>query len=705
MKKSSLLIPSLALLLICSSCSLNQSDTSSSYSSSSASTSTTSSTSTSSTSSTSSQDQDSTTSTSSTTSSTSEDEDNEDETIDFEVPSLEASSSYDSSQDISIDLTNQTITNNNGLVAFVNDTLFILESGTYSLEGEFEGRIVVTGEEKEIELDLNGVTITSSSYCPILSYNLDDFSISAKKGTSNTIIDNRSEEGSFNAAIYSDCDMTIKGKGNLSIQANLNNGIHCKDDLEIKNLTLDVTAINHAIKGNDSLTITSATITAISTSGDALKTKSSDISSKGNQRGYINISGGALNLYAAYDGIDAAYDVNITDSPTINIYTDSYSSYSSEVSSTSSSTFYLRLDNSITSASITCYTSSNSYQLSGTSVSGNFNRNYLKFSFPSDTTSFKVSGTSRNGSFETDILNVNSKYNCLALNYRNGNVTTNFETYSTQAGPNQGGGGPNDGNSNKSDYSSKGIKSDNNITIDSGTITIKSHDDSIHTNSDVLLENGNYGEGNITISGGEFSLTSDDDGIHADNILDITSGTIKVEESYEGLEANIIKIEDGLIEVNSSDDGLNATQISQTPCIYFTGGVTYINADGDGIDSNGNIQMSGGYVIALGPSNGGNGVLDFDGTFTMSGGYLLAAGASGMDQKPSLGTNVSGSTSRTSVSNKYLTLVSNSTTILELYVSKSNINYIVYAGEGSSISYQTSTTSAFSSQKYGYLAN
>ncbi len=702
MKKSSLLIPSLTLLLICSSCSLNNN---SSNTSTSISTSTTSSSSTSSTkvsTSTSKSEDSSSTSSQDSSSEDSTSEDNEDDTIDFELPSLTSSSSYDSTSAISIDLTNKTITNNNGFVAFNDDTLFILESGTYSLEGEFNGRIVVSGEDKEVELELNGVTITNSNYSPIVGYNLEDFSISAKKGTTNSIIDNRTSEGSFNSAIYSDCNLTIKGKGNLSVYGNLNNGIHCKDDLKIKNLNLDVKAVNHAIKGNDSITITSASITAISTSGDALKTKNSDVSSKGNQKGYINIDGGTLNLYAAYDGIDAAYDVNITSNPTINIYTDSYSSYSDQVATTSS-TFYLRLDNNITSASITAYTESSSSILTGKSVSGGFNRNYLSFSLPSDTTSFKVSGTSRNGSFETDVLNVNSKYNCLALSYRNGNITTNFETYSVESRPGQGG-GPSEGNSNKSDYSSKGIKADNNISIDSGTITILSHDDGIHTNSDVQLENGNYGEGNISISGGELTITSDDDGIHTDNQLNITSGTIKILESYEGLEGNIINIEGGIIEINSSDDGINATQISQTPYINFKGGVTYINADGDGIDSNGNILMSGGYVIALGPSNGGNGVLDFDGSFIMNGGYLLAAGCSGMDQKPTLQTGVSGSTSKTSVSNKYLTLVSNSTTILELYVSKSNINYVVYAGEGSSISYQTSTSSAFSSQNYGYLA-
>ena len=111
--------------------------------------------------------------------------------------------------------------------------------------------------------------------------------------------------------------------------------------------------------------------------------------------------------------------------------------------------------------------------------------------------------------------------------------------------------------------------------------------------------------------------------------------------------------------------------------------------------------MSGGYVVAIGPSNGGNGVLDFDGTFIINGGYLLACGCSGMNQKPTLSSGVCGSTAKASISNKYLTLNVSSTTVLEIYVSKSNINYIVYAGYGSDVSYSINSNASIGDGKYG----
>lgn len=608
---------------------------------------------------------------SSSTTDTNADTDNETTTVDFELPTLTENSEYNSEEDILIDLANKTVINNNGYVAIDSDALYILASGTYTLSGDYNGRVVISGEDAEVELILNGVSIQSDTYAPIVGYNLGDLKITAKNGTENTVSDLRTTEGSFNSAIYADCDLDLKGKGTLNITSSLNNGIHTKDDLKIKNLTLNVTAPNNAIKGNDSVTIEEANVLAISSSGDAIKTTNSDISSKGNQRGTVTINGGTVKLYAAFDGIDASYDVVITNSPNLTINTDSYSEYSSEISNPQTSNFYLRLDNNITNATITA----------------------------------TVSGTT----YQTDNMNLNTRYDCIYISLRNGNLLTSYETYQTTTRPGIGGpggmgghGGMNDGNSNKSDYSSKGIKADNTITIDSGDIVISSHDDGIHANADVTLENGSTGLGNISISGGDLEIVSDDDGIHADYKLDITGGYIVIKESYEAIEGNIINFHGGVVEANASDDGINATNKIEDAYIYFKSGTVYVNASGDGLDSNGYIVMTGGNVIAIGPADGGNGVLDFDNTFKMTGGNLLLAGCSGMDQKPTLASGVSGSVMRQSNTyGRYLTLTVDSKLTLELYVSKNNINYIIYAGYGKSSSVSINSTSSFSGNIYG----
>jgi len=59
-----------------------------------------------------------------------------------------------------------------------------------------------------------------------------------------------------------------------------------------------------------------------------------------------------------------------------------------------------------------------------------------------------------------------------------------------------------------------------------------------------------------------------------------------------------------------------------------------VNAEGDGLDSNGYATMTGGTVVVNGPVSSGNGALDSNGGFLISGGTLLAAGSSGMAVSP-----------------------------------------------------------------------
>lgn len=199
------------------------------------------------------------------------------------------------------------------------------------------------------------------------------------------------------------------------------------------------------------------------------------------------------------------------------------------------------------------------------------------------------------------------------------------------------GGGVNGSQSETESF--KGMKAGGGIQVNSGKVTIDSADDSLHTN------------GSLTIDGGEFQLKSGDDGIHADEALTINNGTVTVNESYEGLEAAHIKIEGGTISMTSSDDGLNAGGGSDSAAqggfgkdnfsaagdysISINDGTVFVDAEGDGIDSNGDVAITGGTTLVSGPTNGGNGALDYEGEFVISGGILVAAGSSGMAMLPS----------------------------------------------------------------------
>ncbi|MBR6741892.1 MAG: carbohydrate-binding domain-containing protein [Clostridia bacterium] len=225
----------------------------------------------------------------------------------------------------------------------------ISEQSVYSVSGSFRGNIVIdVGDDHKFDLELHGFSLISGSTNPITVISGDEVSIKAKKDTKNYIYDMRSaidstDETLFSGAVHSAVDLEIGGKGELFVISENNNGIHSKDDLQVKNLTLFVACADNALKGNDSVELESCNTTLIASVGDCIKTSSSDISEKGNQRGSITVSGGTHTLYAACDGLDAAYDVTVDGSDTvISIYTDKYSNYSKEVTANSSDTNYIR---------------------------------------------------------------------------------------------------------------------------------------------------------------------------------------------------------------------------------------------------------------------------------------------------------------------------------------------------------------------------
>lgn len=182
--------------------------------------------------------------------------------------------------------------------------------------------------------------------------------------------------------------------------------------------------------------------------------------------------------------------------------------------------------------------------------------------------------------------------------------------------------------------SMKGLKASGAIFITDGSLVIDSADDTVHSN------------GNITISEGSFTLSTGDDGVHADSGLTINGGTIDITESYEGLEALTIDINGGTIHLTASDDGINAAggndsgsdngfgadmfAVTEDAYIRITDGYVYVNAEGDGVDSNGRLYMDGGILLVDGPVSGGNGALDYDGDAEITGGIVIAAGSSGM---------------------------------------------------------------------------
>ena len=231
-----------------------------------------------------------------------------------------------------------------------------------------------------------------------------------------------------------------------------------------------------------------------------------------------------------------------------------------------------------------------------------------------------------------------------------------------------------------------GIHSENTDNDEKGFIYIADGTFSITCDSD-----GMDAEETLQVDGGTITIAAGDDGLHADGDLVLNDGTITITKSYEGLEGKTVTITGGSYAVTSSDDGVNAagdgtagdssdsassdsskeqkmpsgtppkqpqnssdsTEMPQPPQngapngngnpgpggikdatdynrIQISGGMLTVNADGDGLDSNGDLTVTGGEIYIDGPVQGGNGALDCSGTATISDGTVIAVGSSGM---------------------------------------------------------------------------
>ena len=544
----------------------------------------------------------------------------------------------DYASDDNTDISEFSIITSDGSYTQSSGLYTITSAGTYTLTGKLRnGQFYInTTEDSEVVLELNGVEMTSENAAIIYAYCASKVTIKAVKNTVNTITDNRNPNETYldetgSAAIYALCDLKFGATGTLNVYGNYNNGIHTKDDLHIQKLTLNVTAYNNALKGNDEVEIESGNLNIISTGGDGIKTENSDISSKGNQKGSVNIIGGNINIYAACDGIDSAYNVNVEETEevptTLNIFTDSYSEYSGEVKQ-ENNILFVRIPKSAysTNYKYALYFYNNESgefkELSLSTNSGNYY--YLSCQIPTGYESIQLYRFSSSQELSTTSyqaassgMNINTSMNCLVVkSISSSTITTDWTNYNTTS---------------SNSYSTKGIKAQNDVIIDSGTIQIKSKDDGIHANYGITLENNETSTGNVTINGGNIEITTGDDGIKADYILTINGGTINVLSAYEGLEGANIEINGGSSYVKASDDGVNSGSTNYlSSLVKVTGGYLDVfvgSGDTDGIDSNGNYTQTGGFVITkCGATGGGCAALDIDGTATITGGTIIAAG-------------------------------------------------------------------------------
>lgn len=471
-------------------------------------------------------------------------------------------------------------------------TVTITQEGTYQIAGTLDdgALIVESGENAKITLVLGGVSIKNSTGAAIQIATADDVTIELAEGTTNVLqsgekVDiataTESEEAS-GGALQSKVDLKIKGKGSLTVLGYLNNGIHCTKDLKIKNGNISVTALGHGIKGKNSVTVSGGTVTV--TSG---KDGITSDETENEEKGFVTIEDGEIIITSAGDGVSAETTLTVTGG-VISI------------------------------------------------ISG---------------------GGSANAQQKTDNMR-------------------DWWDFDNSA-------------SDDNSASCKGLKAGKALVISGGSITIDAQDDALHTDGDMtisggecILSTGDDGahaalsltvldgkitvltsyeglEANqITLAGGELDITASDDGINANGGSDGFSGGFG--GGFGGRRSDMNSQSGDMTPPDNSNmqnppdgnapsgnpptmpgqDAADSTTTDDTtdkqPVLLITGGKITVNADGDGLDSNGDLRVEGGDITINGPSNGGNGALDIGtengGVGFISGGTLIALGTSSMTE-------------------------------------------------------------------------
>lgn len=448
----------------------------------------------------------------------------------------------------------------------------ITKEGTYVLSGALsEGQIVVDADSAKVQLVLDNADITCASSAAIYIKNADKTFITLAEGSENILMNTAEyeaiDDNNIDAVIFSKDDLTLNGKGTLTINSEYGHGIVSKDDLKLVGGTYNITAENHALSGKDSVRIAEGTYNL--TSGkDGIHSENAD----DDEKGFVYIASGDFTIESTGDGIDASYVVQIDEGDfditagdgaenATKTHNDIPGGGTRDNMGGGASGGAAKAgeapsgDKPSGDGSDKSDSGSASGKQTGQTPPDRPDGDSFDGSRPDEKASDNTGGQTaqtppdKPGTDTSDgqKSDKNSQSKDIADNTTASSASSDTGSESSSSASPDADSENNSSTSSDADSTStKGIKSDGALYVNGGNFTINSADDSFHSNSDATINDGTY------------TISSGDDGIHADNALLVNGGTITVTESYEGLEGLNITINDGKIDITASDDGMNA---------------------------------------------------------------------------------------------------------------------------------------------------
>ncbi len=472
--------------------------------------------------------------------------------------------SWDESTAVRIELTGDTASSDSDAVQIDGGTVTITSEGVYVLSGTLSnGSIIVdAGDEDKVQLVLNGVSVTSSDFAAIYAKNADKVFVTLAENTENTLVNENGfteiDDNHVDAVIFSKCDLTLNGAGELTVTSPAGHGIVSKDELAITGGTYTITASGHGLTGKDSVAIAAGSF-VIDSGKDGIHAEDEDDS----EAGFIYLSDGDFTITAQGDGISASGMLEIAGG-NYNITTGGGSAASE-----------MKGDDSQLEPGA---------GQNGAAQGGQ-------------------PGEPPTQSGQTDSKAPPEK----PEEDKNPQIDVD--------GAEQGKDFTESGEASSDSTSQKGLKSSTSVIVQAGNFTLDTADDGVHSNGTVTItggewtirtgDDGIHADGALTITGGSFSILYCYEGIEGSTIT-IDGGTFDITANDDGL--------------NAADGTSNAPGMANENCwIEINDGEFTIVSDGDSIDSNGDLTINGG-TLDLTCNGNGNTAIDTDGTYTNNGG-------------------------------------------------------------------------------------
>ena len=196
-----------------------------------------------------------------------------------------------------------------GGVAIDGDVITVRQPGEYVVTGKLSnGQLVVnTGENPgEVVITLDNAEITNLTDAAIYVPQAKKVELLTAEGSHNRLCSGTEEllkqfvDTNSGAVIYAEDDLDLGGSGSLEVLGYINNGIACKDDLDLEGGTISVVAANNGIRGSESVELKGADVT-VTCGNDGIKTSSAAKEGKG----FVTLESGNVSVVAGGDGIQA----------------------------------------------------------------------------------------------------------------------------------------------------------------------------------------------------------------------------------------------------------------------------------------------------------------------------------------------------------------------------------------------------------------